>query len=208
MVSLQLLTFIAIIKVITSGNILFLNGIASPSHHLWNRVLLKGLARKGFNMTMVSVDDDKNPEPNIHYIFMEATYDTIYGGDNSIDLMEMSDESSLHSVFDIYGFAEINCDGILNSNGLNIILNYPNDFKFDAVIYDFTCGPCLLPLLHKFNYPPLISVSAFGNPPFTHHLTGGQKHPAFVPHFALNYPQLMNFPQRAYNYFLHAFDSM
>lgn len=157
---------------------------------------------------MVSVDDDKNPPPNIHYIFMEAVYDTLYGDNNSVDLLEMADESPIEAIYGILGFCEINCEGILNSKGLDIILNYPSDFKFDVVIYDFTCGPCLLPLIHKFNYPPLISVTAFSNPSYTLYLTGGQKFPAIVPHYAINYPQLMSLPQRAFNSLLYLVEMM
>lgn len=69
-------------------------------------------------------------------------------------------------------FCHLNCLGILNSNGLDVILNYPDNFKFDAIIYDFTCGPCLLLFVHKFKNPPLIAVSAFN-------LIGGQKYPAY-----------------------------
>lgn len=210
MISLKIyvIALLTIVETIYCKNILFLNGIASPSHHLWNGVLMKGLAQKGYNLTMVSVDTDINPPPNIHYIFMEATYDTIYGGNNSFDLLEMSKQSPLQAISGVYDFCDFCCEGILNSKGLDIILNYPNDFKFDAVIYDFTCGPCLLPLIHKFNYPPLISVSAFSNPPYTVHLTGGQKFPAFVPHYSLDFPQIMNFPQRIFNTLMYAIDTM
>lgn len=208
MVALNFLIFVILIQVISCGNILFLSEIASTSHYLWNRVLLRGLAKKGYNVTMVSVDDDKSPPPNIHYIFIEGTYEAIYNGQHSVDLLEMADQKTLVKIAGFFDWCFACCDGILNSKGLDIILNYPNDFKFDAVIYDFTCGGCLLPLLHKFNYPPLIAVTAFSNPPYTHHLTGGNKYPAFVPHYAINYPQLMNFPQRFFNTILYAADTL
>lgn len=207
MVILNALAFLATLRVIYCGNILFLNGVASPSHHLWNRVLVRGLAAKGYNITMVSVDDDKNPQPNIHYIFLEATYDTLYSN-SSVDLLQMADQSGLEAIKGVYEWCEANCDGILKSKGLDVILNYPDDFKFDAVIYDFTCGPCLLPLIHKFNYPPLVSVTAFNNPPYSHHLVGGHKYPASVPHFVSNYDQKMNFFQRAHNMLLYACETM
>lgn len=208
MVIKTVLAFFAAISAISCGNILFLNGIASPSHHLWNRVLARGLAAKGYNITMVSVDDDKSPHPNIHYVFLEATYDTIYGEHGSFDLLELADEKGLTGIAGVYEWCELCCDGILKSKGLDIILNYPDDFKFDAVLYDFTCGPCLLPLIHKFNYPPLISVSAFNNPPYTHHLIGGDKYPSLVPHYVTNFDPNMNFFQRMYNTFLYSGETM
>jgi glucuronosyltransferase len=188
------------------GNILFLNGIASPSHHLWNRVLIKGLAAKGYNITMVSVDNDENPSPNIHYIHMEEAYNTLYNSGEAIDLMEYSARPLITGILNYNDFCFLTCEGIMKSKGLEKILSYPDVFKFDSVIYDFTCGPCLLPLLHKFNYPPLVSVTAFNNPPYTLQLTGGQKFPSIVPHFFVNYSNLMSLPQRLINHLMYFLD--
>lgn len=192
---------------VSCGNILFLNGMTSPSHHLWDKVLIRSLSEKGHNITMVSVDDDKNPPPNVHYIYLESAYSTLYSG-LSFDLLDMADQTPVEGIFGVYEWCEMCCKGILNSRGLDIIQNYPNDFKFDLVIHDFTCGPCLLPLIHKFKYPPVVSVSMLGNPPFVRHLTGGQNFPAIVPHYITSLPQLMNYPQRIYNSFLHIIDAV
>ena len=208
MISLKLLTILVLIKVVYCGNILVLNGIASPSHHLWFKVLVKGLADKGHNITIIAAEGDKKAPPNVHYIVMEATYETLANGNDAVDLLALAEQSAIPGIFGGYDFCVVCCDGMMKSKGLDTILNYPNDFKFDAVIYDFTCGPCLLPFIHKFNYPPMISVSALGKPPFTHHLVGGQQYPAYVPHYIINYSQLMTFPQRLYNNVLYIMDTM
>lgn len=78
MITTKILITLVVIEVISCGNILFLNGIASLSHHLWNRELARALAKKGFNITMVSPDRDID-EPNIHCIHMEAIYAKLYG---------------------------------------------------------------------------------------------------------------------------------
>lgn len=87
----------------------------------------------------------------------------------------------------------------MNSHGIQQLMDYPNDFKFDAVLYDYTCGPCLLPFLEKFNNPPLISVTAFNNPPFTNALAGGHQYYAYIPYYGLNTDERMNFWQRGLN---------
>jgi hypothetical protein len=196
------------IGAVLPANILFLNTIASPSHHLWNKKLIKGLAEKGHNITMVSVDNDQNPPANVHYIFLEKAYEEIYGDESSSLLLDLSELGPVASIQGSFDWCQACCDGVLKSEGLEKILNYPDSFKFDLLIQDFSCGPCLLPLLHKFNYPPLVSVSAFSNPPYSHHLTGGQKFPAIVPHYTINYPQAMNYQERLFNSFLFAVDSM
>lgn len=83
LVALQLITH-------TFGaNILLLSGIASPSHHMYNRVLGVGLAEK-HNVTFLSGDLGKTPIPNLHYIHLERVYAALFEGDNTFDLLEMS----------------------------------------------------------------------------------------------------------------------
>lgn len=72
--------------------------------------------------------------------------------------------------------------------------------KFDLVINDITCGPCLLPIIHKFYYPSLVGVTPFLNPTYTHYSVGGYKHPAYVPHWLLPYTSTMTFKQRIMNF--------
>lgn len=75
MKTLKLFAVFVMIKVISCQNILYLNGVASPSHHLWNGVLIGGLAKKGLNKTIVSFDEDEKPPSNVHYIVLESSYD-------------------------------------------------------------------------------------------------------------------------------------
>lgn len=197
LVTLQLITH-------TFGaNILLLSGIASPSHHMFNRVLGAGLAAK-HNVTFLSGDLGKTPIPNLHYIHLERVYAAIFEGDNKFDMLEMSRQGPVEQFAAYTKYFVQGCEGSLTSKGLDVILNYPDDFKFDVVIHDFTMGFCLLPLIHKFNYPPLISLTALGNPPFSIFTVGGHKYPAYIPHYLMDYPVVMSFAERAYNFFIYA----
>lgn len=93
--------------------------------------------------------------------------------------------------------------GAVQTNGFRALLNYPNDFKFDLVVHDFTVGPCLLPFLHKFNYPPMLAVTAYGHPPFLNDLIGGHHYYAYVPHMSLDVDHKMTFAQRFLNFLIH-----
>ena len=79
------------------------------------------------------------------------------------------------------------------------MLNYPKNFKFGAVLYDFTCDPCLLALLEQFGNPPIIAMTAFSNPPYTGAVVGSHKYPAYVPHYRLYYDTDMSFYERVHN---------
>lgn len=201
-----LCAFFAVLKLTSGGNILYLNGIPSPSHHLYNRVLVLALAAKGHNVTFVSADTVKKSTPNVHYIHLEKTYEAFFGDGDSSNVLDFANETAVESIMGLPEVFAVVCGGIIASKGLDAIINYPDNFKFDAVIYDFTFGPCLLPLVAKFNNPPLISISAFANPPYTSDIVGGQKYPAYIPHYAVNYSTEMTFVQRFFNTYLYLID--
>ncbi|CAO1401209.1 unnamed protein product [Diamesa hyperborea] len=204
----SLVIFCIFIGSINCSNILFLASVPSPSHYLWNRVLANGLASNNHNVTIISFDFDSDAPDNVHYIHLERGYDSLYGNgsEKNNDILQRHLQNSFAAVVSFYKFGYLGCKGARNSDGLKFLINYPVDFKFDLVIYDFTCGPCLLGLLHRFGSPPLMSVSAFNTPAFHSSLIGGHKNFAYIPHFAVNYGSEMSFMQRCHNYLIHLFD--
>lgn len=188
------------------ANILCLMGVPSPSHHIWNRALVNALAANGHNLTVVSPDIELKPVANVTYIHLEETYRTIHEGSTAIDFYEMAQAGVVDSLKIFYNYAISMCVGILGSKGYGTIMNYPSDYKFDLVLYDFTCGPCLLAVYHKFGQPPMVGVTGFNNPPYTTDLIGGHKYYAYVPYYTLDYDTNMNFFQRFYNAAIHWID--
>lgn len=123
--------------------------------------------------------------------------------------MDMASQTTLQNVFTFYDFGIFMCNGIGKSEGLKTILNYPKNFKFDLVLNDYTCGACLLGVLPKFHYPPLIGVSAFGTPPYTKDIVGGDRNGFTEPPFyTLYYDIDMNIVQRLHNGFISFIDSL
>lgn len=121
----------------------------------------------------------------------------------------MSEETTFQSLFSFYSFGRFTCSGISKSKGIDVIKNYPNDFQFDLVLHDFTCGPCLLGLLPKFKYPPVVGMSAFNNPPYTVDIVGGDKLGLTTkPFYLLSYDINMNILQRLHNGIIHFIDSL
>lgn len=131
-------------------------------------------------------------------------------GSEQIDLLEMTKETALGALFAFYDFGDFMCEGVAKSTkGMSLINSYPKDFKFDLVIHDYTCGPCLLGLLPKFRYPPVIGISAFNNPPYTVDIVGGDKLGLTAkPFYSLHYDSNMNFFQRLINGFYNFLDSL
>jgi glucuronosyltransferase len=121
----------------------------------------------------------------------------------------MAKESTLQSIFSFYSFYDATCEGVAQSKGIDVIKNYPDDFKFHLVVHDFTCGSCLLGILPKFKNPPVAQISAFCNPPNTLDLAGGDKLGLTVkPFFTLDYDTNMNIFQRLFNGMVHFVDTL
>uniref|UniRef100_A0A182ISD2 UDP-glycosyltransferases domain-containing protein n=1 Tax=Anopheles atroparvus TaxID=41427 RepID=A0A182ISD2_ANOAO len=194
------------VNIARGANILCLMAVPSPSHHIWNRVLVNELAANGHNLTVVSPDIELRPNANVTYIHLEETYNAIHEGATAIDFYEMAQAGVLESLKIFYNYAVSMCIGILASRGYQTIMDYPSDYKFDLVIYDFTCGPCLLGVYHKFGQPPMVGVTGFNNPPYTTDIVGGHKYYAYVPYYTLDYDTNMNFFQRFYNAVIHWID--
>ena len=192
-------------------NVLFIHGVLSPSHHIWNSVLAKKLAQNGYNVTFLSVDPPKEKVENLHYIVLEGTSENLYQGEK-IDMIAYSKEytrNKFNAARVLTDYCAKTCNAVYKSqNGIDKILSYPSDFKFDLVINDFSCGPCLLPIIHKFNYPSIIGVSAFLNPPYTHFTIGGHKYSAYVPHYLLNFLPPMTFFERIYNLIIYIIENL
>ncbi|CAD7082966.1 unnamed protein product [Hermetia illucens] len=180
------------------ANILYLAGVASPSHGLWNFKLIEALASQGHNLTVLSVDKSKKPIKNAHIMDMQEIYSMVYGNEKyDIDeFIGMDVFSEIHSSFEfMYTF----CNAIGKTDGFQTLLNYPDDFKFDLVIQDFTIVSCLAGFLHKFNYPPLINVSPYKYIIPHAETIGGHFYSSYIPRATSPFNVNMTLMQRTKN---------
>lgn len=199
---------------IKCANILYLEGVPSASHHIWNRALMQGLVESGHNLTVLTVEIEDST-PNLHFIVMENVYEILSeqrndaitasgGGDSGIDFTEKSEFRVIKEMYDFYiATSKV----LLKTNGIQILLNYPDTFHFDLIIHDFTSAQSLLGFVHKFNYPPLVSVTPFGIPSYLWSVTYAPINPSFVPFFVSpTLDKRMNFVERIKNTIFYSFD--
>lgn len=99
-------------------------------------------------------------------------------------------------------FWTISALATIRTNGFQQILNYPTNFKFDLLLNDYTCGPCLLGILHRFNHQPTI-VGITASSILVPEVSGGHNQYAYIPHFLLPYDSDMNFYQRIQNFIVY-----
>ncbi|GAB0090999.1 UDP-glucuronosyltransferase [Sergentomyia squamirostris] len=170
------------------GNILCLMGVPSPSHHIWNRSLMLELVRSGFNLTVLTVEMEES-QPGLHFILMEDVYETVQRewntGSGDLDLSRKNAWSIVSETYEFYHFVS---QKLVQTNGFRKLLAYPDTFRFNAVIHDFSLGQVMLGFVQKFGSPPLISVSPFGIPPHTFSVSGQTLLTLHSSHFATGFP--------------------
>lgn len=167
--------------------------------------ITNALAARGHNVTAIGADVDPNPSKNVHYIHLEGVYDYMYSSQGGkLVLVDYAYAGAVENIGLSTKFPAIACRGMQRSKGLQTLMNYPKDFKFDLVLYDLSCGPCLIGFLHRFNYPPLVTWTGFNKPPFAINVGGGHNFFSYAPFYSSTFSNEMNFWERVYNMYLYA----
>lgn len=206
-----LLFICAAVGISHGANILGLMGAPSPSHYQFNSAIMHELGRRGHNVTVLSVDVPKPGEKvpaNVHYIHLENAYKNMYPNEPTRGVNDLIGKQGLSGVKIFYEFLHRIGPEIYTSKGFHTLLSYPDDFKFDVVLYDYSKGPFLLGFLEKFNHPPLIGVTPFNNPPITSDLVGNHMFPGYIPHFMTIYDVDMKITERIHNTLVYYYELM
>lgn len=185
------------------ANILFLLGAPGPSQHIWNRSIMLTLAERGHNITALTVEVDKSKE-NLHFIHIENVYEKIT--EQIPDLVEVTSSNPLVEITTMYNYFAFIDKIVLDTKGVQTLLNYSSDFKFDLIIHDFTQAPVLLGFVEYFNRPPLISISAFGLPSHTSMVASVPIYPSYMPHLSTSYDSKMYLIKRLINLGIHSYE--
>ncbi|GAB0088541.1 hypothetical protein DMENIID0001_029950 [Sergentomyia squamirostris] len=204
-IKLSISALLYLAEVVHGANILVLEGLASPSHHIFMRVVNEALAAEGHNVTSVSADVEKNPVANLTYLHNDKVYDFLNMNAKIRNYVEIGRSSDVSTIISTEEYALNTLRGIRMSKGYKQLLAYPDDFQFDLIIYDFEAMPLLLGFHHKFGQPPLIGVSAFSGIAVTNAAAGSSFYPSYIPfHFCSGFKE--TFCGRIKNFFLYFFD--
>uniref|UniRef100_A0A7G3B2Y9 UDP-glucuronosyltransferase n=1 Tax=Lutzomyia longipalpis TaxID=7200 RepID=A0A7G3B2Y9_LUTLO len=193
-----------------SANILVLEPVPSPSHHIWIRTLTTALAARGHNVTSLSPDIEENTPENLHYLHLDRVYEVLYNPEDEdfgeeMDFFEMGKINPYLQMLIYFDFPVQTMKGVLKSKGFHQLLAYPDDFKFDLVLYDFIMDGAMLPFVQKFNYPPIIALTAFFSVELATSVIGGTLNPSYVP-YGINKRDLNGFCGRLDNFLLSHLD--
>ncbi|CAG9827372.1 unnamed protein product [Diabrotica balteata] len=181
------------------SNILYVSNIPSPSHQIWNYELAEGLLKKGHNITMLAPSPIENKSyKNYHPIDIKGLVEEL---DSEMDFLTFFKMTVYEHFMVFVDYSLISCNYILHSDALKTILNYPKEYKFDLIIFDNTCGPCTLPLIQRFHYPPAVAVTAFILPHFMSENFGNNVVPSYIPYYLAEYNKETTFLQRLKSFY-------
>nr|XP_029729007.1 UDP-glucuronosyltransferase 2B31-like [Aedes albopictus] len=199
------LVLVSLPATIHCDNILFLQTTPSRSHHIWNKQIFNRLYDNGHNLTILTFEQEQSI-PGKSFFYVPKLYARI--------MAEFAAEDSAGSamgpvgnIINMYSFYEKASRILAQEPAIQHLLNYPESFKFDLIIHDFTMGQFLLGFVQRFGNPPLVSVSAFNLPSYTMHLADIPVRFTTLPNYACEYDQHMSFMERIANTFYWLLDS-
>ncbi|KRT85594.1 Glycosyltransferase, partial [Oryctes borbonicus] len=178
---------------ISAINILGVFEIPSKSVHILGHELLLGLAKRGFNVTLMSSFPPEKQEANSNYTHIYL--------DGLVDFKEKNygDHTQGESKFGMLSL--INAQKNLVNLGMKT-KNFQNllksDSKFDIIIQTYALNEAYLGLAHHFD-ARVIGFLPFSNFPHADDLTGNTAPYSYVPIPFGGFTQNMNFFQRTAN---------
>ncbi|KAB0804986.1 hypothetical protein PPYR_01956 [Photinus pyralis] len=165
------------------------------SHHILGSALLKELARKGHEVTMISPFPFQHPVTNYRDVDITGMLD--YKEKYIVPKFVNAHEASMYDkmTFSIKNAKEV----------AELFLNHPNYKKilsehFDLVILNWSMNEAFLGIAHHFK-APVIVFSTIGSSQLTNKITRNPAPYSYVRNIFATYPDHMNFLQRMSNAF-------
>lgn len=160
-------------------NVLILDSVSSPSHQIWMHRLTRAVAESCYNITMLTFKLLKDPPSNVHMFPLENFFlDVNEEQMNFLLLSELGPWEMLSTFAEYFVHSE---EMAANSVALEAVMNYPKDFKFDLIIYDYLGPMALLVLADRFPEARLMGASAYPPVEYTDQVTKAPNFSSFVP---------------------------
>lgn len=185
------------VTIIAYGNAYKFLGVfptMARSHFFVGSSLMKGLAEKGHEVTVVSPFPSKKPIKNYRDVntpnimeFWKARAD---------DIINMREQNILQAFLGIYDMGIMITNSTLEEPSLKKLM--ASGEKFDAVICEIFVTEALFGLAEHFN-APLIGVSTFGATQWNTDLVGSPSPPSYVPNPFLPLTHKMTLSERIFN---------
>ncbi|XP_067000260.2 UDP-glycosyltransferase UGT5 isoform X1 [Anabrus simplex] len=168
------------------------------SHQLPFQVIMKALAARGHQVTVISPNPLKTPVANYTDVDLSFCYDLV---NSSVDYNTMHLIEPLSSMrFYHEAYLKI-IDLQLSSPQMQAFMK--SKPKFDLVFIEKLFFPAYNGLAHFVGSPPVISIISFGGKTTAYTAIGNPHHPAVIPDVMTSYSDHMTFWERLYNIYVY-----
>ncbi|KAJ4448758.1 hypothetical protein ANN_00149 [Periplaneta americana] len=176
-----------------AAKILTLISFNGKSHFSMFEVLLKALAKRGHQVTVVGFFPLKDPIPNYTDISVEGSLPEVV---NNMTVDFFRGLGPFNAVMILYKLHVEMCSIVMDHPNVQKLIR--SDEKFDLIITQIFSPDCFLGFSHRFN-APVISLTTSVAVPWGNDRIGNPDHPAYIPNCILPYTQYMSFSQRLVN---------
>ncbi|KAJ9601562.1 hypothetical protein L9F63_000305 [Diploptera punctata] len=185
-----------------SAKILAIFPFQSRSHMIMGSALMKELANRGHQVTMISHFPEKEKIANYTDIQIKTTMVDVLGSKGSADRHFEEDDTGviekIRMTLDfLYRVNVITCDMMLEEESVKRLIR-DSDAKFDLVVIEAFFNECFLGFVHKFN-APLIQVCTFGGMYWLDDWFGNPHAFSYVPFIFSPFTDKMVFGERLFN---------
>ncbi|KAL6266603.1 hypothetical protein P5V15_003448 [Pogonomyrmex californicus] len=171
-------------------NILGICPSSSYSHQQAFRALMKGLAARGHNVTVISTIPLKDPPPNYENVDLSSSYISM----NCTGLRHMGKYE--YARYNMLGATYV-CKHQLYTPAINQLL--AKNKTFDAIIIEQLWYQCYYALVKHYNFPVLIGFLSVGNLPYVMDSVGNPDDPNFNPDMTYPFTDRMTINERIKN---------
>lgn len=172
-----------LLAVCCSGkNVLVIDAVGSPSHQVWMHSLTRAMAIHGYNVTTITGRMIQDPPKNLTCHVYSDMYDPSLEEEdfNFLDITSMGIWEMFLFLIKFFPTLE---QLAVDSNAFKTILNYPEDFRFDLIVYDYLGPSAFLAFADRFPEASLIGASAYPGIEYTDKITKAPHFPPFIPNF-------------------------
>ncbi|XP_044755556.1 UDP-glycosyltransferase UGT5-like isoform X1 [Coccinella septempunctata] len=206
---MKFLGFVGVLLVLLNGvkgaKLLGVFHMPSPSHYMSCSALMKILAEKGHDVTVVAAFTDKNPPKNYHQIHLDGLHELLEEGAAKMNWFETTPNPVVMPVF--FNFMSNNLiENTFNHTTFKKFMNTKQ--TFDAVIIEEFQAEAIKYVAHHFN-APLIVYSALDANDWTNPFQGNPDTPSYHPSIYLSHlTNHMSFMERVQNTLMYAYSKI
>ncbi|XP_045483316.1 UDP-glucosyltransferase 2-like [Harmonia axyridis] len=199
--SKQLCIFACFLSNIDCAKILGVFILPGPSQYMAGSTLMKILAARGHEVTVVSVFGENNPPKNYRDVVLDGIYEK-FTNDHQPNMFNRVSKDLLKPL-EIHQMTMAIMENVFNHSKFQEFMNTKQEF--DLVILEQLQTEALKYIAHHFE-APLIVYSAMDANYWTNPYQGNPEPPSYVPNVHLPYSCTMSFFQRLWNSLMYVYN--